>query len=380
MPRFRPLLLAAVALAGVVALLAPAVPATLRYAALPRVPDGPVNLLLAGVTPKYLEHAAVWPWPAAPEDYTGITDTILVAQLRPGGEVRLLSIPRDTWMNIPGWGYGKVNGANPHGGPRMLVNAVQQLTGLPIDAYALLSLNALRDLTEAAGGVNLTVAKDLKYDDVAGKLHIDLKAGPQHLNAVQAEGFLRFRHDSEGDIGRVRRQQEFLAALTARLKSPLNLWRLPAVVGALNRNASSDLGRQTVSEILGALLGGPRVSAVRLPGNYGNGTWIPDQAGIRQLVQAQFSGPNDARTLSVALVNIDAPAGTARRVKARLAAAGYASVSIVNENRHPSPGTTLSGDTRAARKLAAELGYGTPNSEPGAAGMALTVRLGADAK
>ncbi|MGY2893398.1 LCP family protein [Deinococcus sp. UYEF24] len=380
MPRVKPLLLAAVVLAGVVALVAPAVPAAVRYAALPRVPDGPVNVLLAGVTPKYLEHAAVWPWPAAPEDYTGITDTIVVAQLRPGGEVRLLSIPRDTWMNIPGWGYGKINGANPHGGPEMLVKAVQQLTGLPIDAHALLSLNALRDLTEAAGGVNLTVAKDLKYDDVAGKLHIDLKAGPQHLNGAQAEGFLRFRHDNEGDIGRVRRQQEFLAALTSRLKSPLNLWRLPAVIGALDRNASSDLGRQTVSEMLGALVGGPKVSAVRLPGTYGDGTWLPDQAGIRELVQTQFSDPNDARTLSVALVNIDAPAGTARRLKARLEAAGYASVSIVNEDRHASAQTTVSGDPQAARKLAAELGYGAPDRAAGAANMALTVRLGADAK
>ena len=380
MPRFKPFLLAAVALAGVVALVAPAVPAAVRYATLPRVPGGPVNVLLAGVTPKYLEHAPVWPWPAAPEDYTGITDTILVAQLRPGGEVRLLSIPRDTWMNIPGWGYGKINGANPHGGPEMLVKAVQHLTGLPIDAHALLSLNALRDLTEAAGGVNLTVAKDLKYDDVAGKLHIDLKAGPQHLNGTQAEGFLRFRHDNEGDIGRVRRQQEFLAALTTRLKSPLNLWRLPAVVGALNRNASSDLNRQTVSEMLGALVGGLKVSAARLPGTYGDGTWIPDQAGIRQLVQAQFSDPNDARTLSVALVNIGAPAGTARRLKVRLEAAGYASVTIVNEDRHASAQTTVSGDPQAARKLAAELGYGAPDRAAGAAGMALTVRLGADAK
>jgi LCP family protein required for cell wall assembly len=379
MPRFRPLLLASVVLAGVVALMAPAVPAAIRYGALPRTPDGPVNLLLAGVTPKYLEHAAVWPWPAAPEDYTGITDTIVVAQLRPGGAVRLLSIPRDTWMNIPGWGYGKINGANPHGGPDMLVNAVQQLTGLPIDAHALLSLNALRDLTEAAGGVNLTVAKDLKYDDVAGKLHINLKAGPQHLNAAQAEGFLRFRHDSEGDIGRVRRQQEFLAALTTRLKSPLNVWRLPAVVGALNRNASSDLSRRTVSEMLGALLGGPKVSAVRLPGNYGDGTWIPDRSAIRQLVQTQFSDPSDARTLNVALINVNAPVGTARRTKVRLEAAGYQSVTTGTASSvlvH----TTVNGDPRAARKLIADLGYGVLGDAASQPGAALTVRLGADAK
>jgi len=380
MPRVRPRLIAAVALAGVAALLAPAVPAALRYGALPNVPDGPVNLLLAGVTPKYLEHSAVWPWPAAPEDYTGITDTIVLVQVRPGGEVRLLSIPRDTWMNVPNWGYGKINGANPHGGPEMLVNAVQSLTGLPIDAYALLSLNALRDMTEAAGGVNLTVKKDMKYDDTAGHLHIDLKAGPQHLDGQQAEGFLRFRHDNEGDIGRVGRQQDFLAALSSRLKSPLNAWRIPAVLGAIDRNASSDLDRHTVSELLGALIGGPKVSAVKLPGTYGDGTWLPDRSGIRALVQAQFSDPSDPRTLSIGLVNVDAPDGTARRLKARLEAAGYTGVSIVHETRHSAPRTTLSGDTRAARKLIGELGYGAPTAEAGAPGQSLTVRLGADAK
>ena len=377
----RRLLALALILAGLVALMAPAVPAISRYGALPRHPEGPINLLLAGVTPKYLEHVAIWPYPAAPEDYSGITDTIMLAQLRPGGEVRLLSIPRDTWMNVPGWGYGKINGANSHGGPEMLVGAVQALTGLRVDSYALLSLNALRDLTQAAGGVTLSVPKDMNYDDAAGKLHIHLKAGPQHLNGEQAEGFLRFRHDNEGDIGRVTRQQQFLGALSAKLKSPLNLWRLPAVVGAMDRNAKSDLTRQEVSGVLGAVLGGPKVTAVTLPGSYGGGgTWTPDRSGIRALVRRQFADPGDPRTLSVALVNVDAPGGTARRLKARLEAAGYQNVSIVNEDRRASARTTLSGDPLAGRKLMADLGYGTPTREAGAAGMALTVRLGADAK
>ncbi|WP_424949867.1 LCP family protein [Deinococcus sp.] len=380
MPHFRPLLTVAVVLAGVAALLAPAVPAILRYGALPKVPDGPVNLLLAGVTPNYLEHAPVWPWPAAPEDYTGITDTLLLAQLRPGGEVRLLSIPRDTWMNIPDWGYGKINGANPHGGPDMLVRAVQGLTGLPIDAHVLLSLGALRDLTEAAGGVTLTVPEDMKYDDAAGKLHIDLKAGPQHLNGAQVEGFLRFRHDALGDIGRVSRQQLFLGALSARLKSPLNVWRLPAVVGAIDHNVKTDLTRAEVSAVLGALLGGPKVKAVTLPGAFGaGGTWTPDRAGIARMVREQFSDPGNPRGLKIRVVNVNAPPGTARKTKARLEALGYTHVSTETA-LGVRPRTTVSGESHAARKLIADLGLGTPDTAPGLNGYELTVRLGADAK
>ncbi|GGJ90061.1 LCP family protein [Deinococcus aquiradiocola] len=380
MPRFRPFLTLAVVLAGGVALLAPAAPALGRFGSLPRASERPVTLLLAGVTPNY-PPSAVWPYPAAPEDYSGLTDTIVLAQVQPDGQVRLLSIPRDTWVNVPGWGYGKINSANRRGGPDTLVQAVQQLTGLRVDAHALLSLNALRDLTDAAGGVNLTVPEDMRYDDTAGRLHINLKAGPQHLNGQQAEGFLRFRHDALGDIGRVSRQQMFLGALAARLRSPLNAWRLPAVVGALDRNASTDLTRGTFGAVLGALLHGPKVSAATLPGRFGpGGTWSPDAAGIRALVQEQFADPGDPRALSVALVNVDAPQGTARRVKARLEAAGYRDVRIVSEDRHALPRTTLSGNAGAAGALRRDLGYGVPDGSAGAPGVALTVRLGADAR
>ena len=381
MPTARPLLIAAVALAGVVALLAPAVPALSRYGALPRTPDGPINLLLAGVTPHYDDTSPVWPWPAKPEDFGYITDTIVLAQLRPGGGVQLLSIPRDTWMNIPGYGaYGKINGANSHGGPTMLVNSVQVLTGLHIDAYALLSLNALRDLTQAAGGVTLTVPEDMKYDDTAGHLHIDLKAGPQHLNGTQAEGFLRFRHDALGDIGRVSRQQQFLGALAARLKSPLNVWRLPAVVGAIDRNARSNLTRQKFGGVLGALLGGPKVTASTLPGSFGGGgTWIPDRAAIRALVREKFADPGDPRGLNVTLVNVNAPPGTARRYRAQLEAAGYQQVNTATQTQTLAK-TTVSGPTTAARRLMADLGFGVLDPAAAQSETDLTVRLGKDAK
>ena len=383
MPRAPALL--ALLLAGLSALAAPAFPALARYGALPRTPERPITLLLAGVTPNY-PASAVWPYPAAPEDYSGLTDTIVLAQLRPGGEVRLLSVPRDTWTYIPALpasraGYGKINASNPRGGPQTLVRALETLLGLPIDAYALLSLNALRDLTEAAGGVTLKVPEAMQYDDDAGHLHIHLKPGAQHLSGEQAEGFLRFRHDGLGDIGRVARQQQFLAALAARLRSPLNLWRLPAVVGALDRNARSDLTRQQFASALGALLRGPKVSTATLPGDFGRGgTWTPDPAGIQKLVQQRFSDPGDPRSLSIGLVNMDAPDGSARRLKARLEAAGYRQVSIVRERRRRFPLTTVSGSANpaAARALLTDLGYGQSEPGAGAPGVALTVRLGAD--
>ncbi len=310
-------------LAGLLALISPALPALSKYGALPRTPEHPVNLLLAGVTPEYDETSAVWPWPAKPEEFTYLTDTIVLAQLKAGGQVELLSIPRDTWVNVPGYGGSKINAANRRGGPETLVSTVQNLLGVPVDGYVLLSLNALRDLTNASGGVNLNVPERMKYDDNAGKLHVDLQPGMQHLSGSQVEGFLRFRHDNLGDIGRVSRQQLYLQALGHKLTSPLNWWRLPSVVSALDRNTRSNLDKEVVSGALGALMGGPKINTHTLPGDFGpSGTWTPDRSGIRELIAQSFTDPNDPRSRSVAIANIDAPAGAARALQQKLIAEG----------------------------------------------------------
>ncbi|WP_293914640.1 LCP family protein [Deinococcus sp.] len=367
-------------LAGLAALISPAVPVLKQYGALPRTPERPINVLLAGVTPNYDEAAAVWPYPAKPENYTGLTDTIMLAQLRPGGKVELLSIPRDTWVEIPGSGFGKINASNPRGGPDTLVKSVQNLLGVRIDGYALLSLNALRDMTNASGGVSLNVPEVMKYDDNAGHLHVDLQPGMQHLSGDQVEGFLRFRHDNLGDIGRVARQQLYLQALQQRLRSPLNIWRLPGVVGALGRNTRSNLSRDTVAQALGALAGGPKVSAHTLPGNFGpGGTWTPDRSGIRELVASTFTDPADPRSRSVAIANIDAPDGAARALQAKLAANGYANVWIARLPRVSTPTTAVVGQAGAAlNTLKSDLGYGQLRAAGGAPEADMTILLGQD--
>ena len=375
---FRVILL--LALAGLLALIAPALPTLSRYGAWPQTPDRPVNVLLAGVTPKYDETAPVWPWPAKPEDYSGLTDTIVLAQLRAGGQVELLSIPRDTWVNIPGYGGSKINASNPRGGPDTLVKVVEHLTGLKVDGYALLSLNALRDLTNASGGVSLNVPERMKYDDNAGKLHVDLQPGMQHLTGSQVEGFLRFRHDNLGDIGRVSRQQLFLQSLGAKLTSPLNVWRWPSVVSALGRNTESNLSRKVVGQTLGAVLGGPKINTHTLPGDFGpSGTWTPNRSAIRELMAKTFTDPNDPRSRSVAVANIDAPAGAARALQEKLQAQGYSNVWIVSLPRVSAPRTFIAGQTSTAlQKIKAELGYGQLQPSGGAPGADITVLLGND--
>ncbi|GBF04892.1 cell envelope-related transcriptional attenuator [Deinococcus aerius] len=364
-----------VVLAGLVALSAPAFPALSRYAALPRKADGPVNVLLAGVTPDYDDKAGVWPYPPKPEDFSFLTDTIMLAQMWPDGQVNLLSIPRDTWVNIPGRGWSKINAANPAGGPELLVRTVQDLTGVPIDAYALLSLNALRAVAEAAGGVTVDVPTRMKYDDNAGHLHIDLQPGRQHLSGEQVEGFLRFRHDNLGDIGRVARQQAFLTALAGQMRNPLNWWRLPRMVAAIDGNMKTNLTRGQIGALLGGALSGPKINTYTVPGTFGGPTWVPDRAGLANLIEEHFRDPNDPRSLTVAVVNVGAPGGSARRLKERLEGLGYRDVVTSNGERADVP-TTVSGTS--ARAVLRDVGHGQVSQEPGVPGADVTVRLGND--
>ncbi|THF68034.1 LytR family transcriptional regulator [Deinococcus sp. Arct2-2] len=359
------------------ALCSPAVPALVQYGALPRPADAPVTVLLAGVTPRY-PPSAVWPYPAAPEEYDYITDTLILAQMRPDGTTHLLSLPRDTWLNIPQWGFGKINGANSHGGPSLLVGAVERLTGLKVDAYALLSLHAVRSMTDAAGGVTLDVPKRMKYDDTAGNLHIDLQPGRQHLNGQQAEGFLRFRNDGLGDIGRVARQQTFLTAFVSTLKHPVNVWRWPALVGALNSNVKSNLSRAQVGALLGGALQGPTVALHTLPGTPGGGgTWIANDQGVRALITEHFRDPRDPRAQTIAVINVAAPNGSARRLKAKLEGLGYQDVRISSALGEAAT-TTVSGAAAAWVRRDMDMGYGQIDAGPDLSGAAVTVRLGSD--
>lgn len=366
-------------LAGFTALLAPAVPFIWKYGAVPQASQRPVNLLLAGVTPNYDTQAAVWPYPAKPEDFTGLTDTIVLAQLRPDGSGQLLSIPRDTWTELPDYGLSKINAGNAVGGPQTLVGAVENLTGLHVDGYALLSLRAVRDITDAAGGVTLDVPKRMKYDDNAGHLHIDLYPGRQHLNGQQSEGFLRFRKDERGDdVSRVGRQQIFLTAMLNHIKNPLHWWRIPAMVGAADRNMKSDFTRQDVAQALGSFLKRGQMQMHTVPGDFGpHGTWLPDRVALDALVKQHFNDPFDPRNLAVAVVNVGAPSGSAGRMRQHLLELGYHNVQIATGQGQRAT-TTVTGNPESATTLQQDVGFGQVAADEVFAGSQLTVWLGAD--
>jgi LCP family protein required for cell wall assembly len=143
--------------------------------------------------------------------------------------VSVVSIPRDTLVVIPGVRLDKINHAYAFGGPELATSTTSSFLGIPINYYIKININGLEKIIDEVGGVEVDVDQRMYYVDYAGDLFIDLKPGLQRLNGRDAIGFLRFRHDALGDIGRIKRQQKFLQDLAAQIassKNPIQVYNL----------------------------------------------------------------------------------------------------------------------------------------------------------
>ncbi|MFI8775233.1 LCP family protein [Gordonia sp. NPDC062954] len=153
------------------------------------------------------------------------TDTIMMVYKPPSGDAMLISIPRDLYVPIPGQGSHKINAAFNFGGPQLLVQTVEQLTGARIDHYAEIGFGGFDQVVDAVGGVNICLDQPLN-DPKAG---LNLPAGCQDLNGQQALGLVRTRAFPNADLERIENQRKFLSALMAKATSPsvlLNPFRL----------------------------------------------------------------------------------------------------------------------------------------------------------
>lgn len=144
------------------------------------------------------------------------TDTIMLLHLPTTGSATLISIPRDSYVQVPGYGYDKVNAAFAYGGPKLLASTVEQATGLHIDRYAEIGMGGLANAVDAVGGVEICV-KEAINDPLA---NLDVQPGCQKMDGVTGLGYVRTRATAQGDLDRVERQREFLAALMDKIASP----------------------------------------------------------------------------------------------------------------------------------------------------------------
>lgn len=145
------------------------------------------------------------------------SDTMMLLHIPSGSEKpTLVSLPRDTYVSIPGHGKNKLNAAFAFGGAPLLVQTVEQATNVHIDHFAQIGFAGFAGVVDAIGGVDMCVDKPMK-DPKAG---IDLQPGCQNLNGANALGYVRTRATARADLDRVVHQRQFLGALAKKATSP----------------------------------------------------------------------------------------------------------------------------------------------------------------
>lgn len=148
------------------------------------------------------------------------TDTIMLLHLPTNGRPALVSIPRDSTVDIPGHGNNRINAAYAFEGAPLLVETIESSTGVAIDDYVEIGFGGFAGIVDALGGVEMCVDEAIQDDDA----HLDIPAGCQTLDGPEALGYARARKfDPTGDIGRVARQRELISAIVDKAKSPSTL-------------------------------------------------------------------------------------------------------------------------------------------------------------
>ena len=244
----------------------------------------------------------------------GRTDTVLtvVADRSPAG-VTMISIPRDLWVDIPGLGGERINAAYAVGGSAMAKRVVGDVLGVRIDRYRLIGLQGVRDVVDAAGGVEIDVDRPIHDDayptDDYGTLVIDIPAGRQRMDGESALRYARTRHQ-DTDFGRMARQQRVALALRDALLQPRNWPRLPGVISAVRRATRTDLGPLELVTLALALVASPAE---------------PDRLAVDVSLVDEFTGPDGAYLLR--------PKPALRQTVAAILAPTSAAVEVLNGTR-----------------------------------------------
>jgi LCP family protein required for cell wall assembly len=206
------------------------------------------------------------------------TDVMFTVQVKDGITL-VTQVPRDTFVETEPYGTIKANALFALGGVEAAKDEVAKLIGAPVQRYFKLNLDAVAKVADALGGVEVDVPKRMYYVDNAQGLYIDLYPGRQLLRGETLEGFLRFRHDEMGDLGRMERQRLVMAKVFSKLAEPATLTRLPQLMQIAGDDVLTDLSPIEMTQLLTAMAQ-TKLSTQRLPGRLywqdNLSYWMPD--------------------------------------------------------------------------------------------------------
>jgi polyisoprenyl-teichoic acid--peptidoglycan teichoic acid transferase len=189
------------------------------------VENNKVNILLVGIDQRTNEVSR--------------SDTLLVLSMdMKKNKSVIVSIPRDSYVDIPGRGLDKITHAHALGGVNLTIKTVEQFLNIPINYYVRTNFEGFKDVVDALGGVTINVEKTMVYERIGA----NFTPGQHKMTGEQALAYVRYRSDAGSDFARMDRQQQFLKEILAETKQPATLIKLPqlipAVKGAVNTNMS----------------------------------------------------------------------------------------------------------------------------------------------
>ena len=265
------------------------------------------------------------------QEGVALTDTIIVASYNPNTQKAvLLSIPRDSFTGTNtkrAVASDKINAIyNVTRNPMKTLEAVNELTGLDLQYYAIVQTEALIELVDAIGPIEYYVPTDMNYDDTSQDLHIHFEEGLQQIDGQAAEELLRFRKNNDGtsfpseygdnDIGRMRNQREFITAVVEQTVKLENITKLGSILDIASRNLITNLNFDVLKDYLpyAVEFSTENLQTASLPGSVpdlsqtnGVSIFVVDKEETEQLIKELFypeelteEGTTDGNTINTA--------------------------------------------------------------------------------
>lgn len=343
----------------------------------------PVNILVLGIE----------------SSSTGTSDTMLLVRFNPDRPaIRVLSIPKDSQVVLPKIGLDKISRAYALGGAPFAARVVSRtLNNVPIDRYLTINADALRQLVDRMGGIEVFVPQKMAYQDRTQQLQIDLERGWQTLNGEQAEQFARFRASNMGDLDRIQRQQMLIAALRDRLTSPAILPQLPEILKIMQTAVETNLSPEEIRAIalFSVQMKPEHWQMLLLPGDLSPYSQDPSSYWLYTSAQDQIMSryfgtftigavpkPKPLTSLKIAVQNASGKPQVSQKIVRYLKQKGFTNVYPIADWSDVQRQTNIiaqRGDTEAATQLQQILGVG--HIEAAAIGdleSSLTIRVGKD--
>ena len=219
---------------------------------------------------------------------------LLVSMENATGKVRILNIPRDTWVPMAQEkGETRLSHVYAVGGAPLMVRTINQMFGISIHQYVVIDLDTFAKIIDAVGGIDIYVERDMDYDDPEAGLSIHMRQGYRHLDGVGAECYLRYRSDDLGDLGRTQRQQKFVKAFYAKLLRVDTLPKVPQIADILKQNVTTSaelFDSVHIGNVVRKLNAQPP-RTIMLPGDFARDddtVWILDRKATDKVIHELF--------------------------------------------------------------------------------------------